>query len=162
MLTILLCIVFLFSCFIIFSHQVHLRKHNQVNLIGTDYLIQQYIKKSFQKVSLHLLKQSKSKKNEISTKEIQQYEQALIQQTKTSIVRHLTRFVRAQEILQSIRDHLNQNTDFRQLDLFLLPDKIIQENQYYHHLVYTASCVFSDAPLEMDNEASKLFLAAIE
>jgi len=148
-----ICIMVSISMF----SRIHANK--KISIIGIEYLIHQYLIKSFQKVSLLLLK-SKHTKTNVSQEEVTQKENLFIQETKSSILEKLLYFVRSEDILNSININLSK-TDYSQINLFLLPDVIIKDNQYYHHLLLHTSSIFSEKIIDLDNEQSKLFLAQL-
>jgi hypothetical protein len=126
-----------------------------------DYLIHQYLKKSFQKVSLHLLQHNLSDKKYITSNDIQKWEEKFITQVKKSILQRLIHFVRCSEILENINKNISLSTEYSQINLFLLPDILITKNQYYHNLLLYSSSICSKQIINLNNEDSKMFISKI-
>lgn len=160
----MILLIFLISILILFfiPYIIFLAKQSnnkKINSIGIDYLIHQYLKKSFQKVSLSLLKQKISKTNVLSN-EILEYENAFFNQVKSSIIQKLIYFNRCHEILSKINENLT-TSNYESFNLFLLPDVIIKDNLYYHHLLFFTSSIFSNDIIDLNNEDSKLYLSQL-
>jgi hypothetical protein len=142
--------------YFLFNHKNNLK----LSSIGIDYLVINYIKKSYQKVSLILLKNNSNTKN-INQNDIKLNENKLIQKVKKSLIYKLVKFNRCHQILSLINNNLN-NKDYNKINLFLFPDILIKDNNYYHYLLFYSSQICFENTLNFNNEEAKLYLANLE
>lgn len=130
----------------------------KLSAIGLQFLLQSYLKKCFQKVCVLLIKSD----NQIISKKLTS-EDVSDQQEKFSkmyidiFTPKLITFARGIDIIKNINDNvgLNQYTD---LDLFLFPDQIIHDNDYYKNLLFYASEKTLIHPISKSNQESKSYI----
>lgn len=134
----------------------HTREKN-MNL-GTQYLVYQYIQKSYLYVLAKLMETNRGKYEiKSKTKIMQQFNQQFTN-ISISLTKNLENFIRGPEIIKQLYDHQNATKN----DLFLFPDVIVERSKqkYYSQLLSTASSViFSKDPFSnFSNQEAKLFL----
>lgn len=127
-------------------------KIQEISWYGYHYLIQTYLVKSFQKVTF-LLKDIDEK----SMNQFQQNQIDFVHKYTTIFCNKLLSFVRGSEICKQLHDHLYL-TSFEKIDIFLIPDSLVNSNEYYKNLLYYAS----SKKIEKTNDEAKIYLASIK
>lgn len=153
------CIIFTILAFFIWICVLKFKAERIMNIssVGLGYLIQQYLTKSFQKVSL-LLIQSNKTTDKISIDTISQQQTKFIEFYKPIFTKEILKFSRGNKIITSILDNVNKTHD---LDLFAFPDIIISKNEYYNTMLFLASNKTMQNPLSMSNQAAKEYLDSL-
>lgn len=131
----------------------------QISKIGLSYLLNQYLIKSFQKVCILLLLHSNKKpiiKN-LNQEEISSQQIKFLELYKDSLTKSILKFARGKEVVSSIFQTINQK-EFKDMDIFILPDVIISKNDYYKSILELSSKKTLEKALIMTNDDSKKYI----
>ena len=133
----ILFVTILLTLLIIWSIIDGSQSHEKGIHLGTQYLVHQYIQKSYLHIMKHLLA------NNHDSTPIKEQKNILTQFDRDftplsmGITRHLERFVRANDVITDLYRHEKS----KEIDMFLFPDTFLEkcQNNYYRQLLVGAS-----------------------
>jgi hypothetical protein len=130
----------------------------QISSVGLGFLVQQYLTKCFQKVCVLLLRFEKPGiKILLSAEDITEFQKQFVDQYRSVFTTAILQFARGKEVAEHMLKNVNER-DFNKLDLFVMPDTLIENNQYYSQLLLFSSEKTLETPVEKSNEESKKYL----
>jgi hypothetical protein len=126
--------------------------------IGLQYLVSNYLSKSFQKVCLIILTREKDRiLGKIVPEEVFQNQKLFIEKFASEITTFLLKFARGQDIIQTLNDNLCQ-ARYEDMNLFLLPDVFLVKNEYYKIILEMASEKLIEKKIIKSNQGAKEYL----
>jgi hypothetical protein len=133
----------------------------EISSIGLQYLIKNYLIKCFQKVCVLLIK-SKNQiiSQKLKSEDITDQQDKFIKMFVNPLSIKIINFTRGQEIVKNINNNVSQY-QFEKLDLFIFPDQLIIDNDYYKYLLLYTSEKTLIHPLEKTNQDAKIYLAQL-
>jgi hypothetical protein len=131
-------------------------RRTRVADVGLEFLVSQYLRKSFQQVN-YLLLRSSGGVSKLSITDVNIQQTRFIEDVQQTLSRRLVRFVRGREVVSDLRQAMLRR-DFETSDIFLLPDAVLSGLGFYKKMLFLASEKTLDEPLEMDDEGAKAFI----
>lgn len=128
----------------------------EISSIGLEYMINQYLTKCFQKLS-YLLIAFNMENSKVSFNQLLKSQSKFINMYNSILRKKLLYFVRGQEIVKNINDNIKKN-NYKEIDLFIFPDTILLNINYYKNLLNFASLNLN---IEKSDEESKLCIQNI-
>jgi hypothetical protein len=133
-------------------------RYMQISSVGLGFLVQQYLTKCFQKVCVLLLRfQKPGIKIRLSADDITEFQKRFVDQYRSLFTSAILQFARGKEVAEQMLKSVNER-DFNNLDLFVMPDTLVEKNQYYSQLLLFSSEKMLETPVEKSNEESKKYL----
>ena len=134
----------------------------EISNIGLKYMIKNYLLKSFQKVCVLLLKNRDGTQKTKITKETTRTNQSrFCEHYEKRLTEDLMGRARGLEIVQTIYENILKN-NFEEMILFLFPDVVLSNNDYYKNLLLWASENTLNSPICMENQEAKNFLGELD
>lgn len=122
----------------------------QISFIGLEYLMTQYLYKCFQQICFLLIKNGPNDILKINKITVNEQQDKFVNQYNQLLTIKLLKFARGQEIVKGMYDCLKKN-DYTQIDLFIFPDTILINLDYYKNILYLSS--FSRKIQKSDQDA---------
>jgi len=130
----------------------------KISSVGLGFLVQQYLTKCFQKVCVLLLRfQKPGIKIRLTAEDISEFQGRLVEEYRPLFTKAILQFVRGKEVAEQMLQSVNE-PDFNKLDLFVMPDALVENNSYYSQLLLLSSEKTLESPVEKPNEDAKKYL----
>jgi len=130
----------------------------ELSSIGLQFLLKNYLLKCFQKVCVLLIKSNNQIISiKLKSEDVSDQQDKFLKMYIDILTRKLLSFARGIDVIRKINDNVGLN-QFSDLDLFLFPDQIILDNDYYKNLLYYASEKTLINPIEKTNQESKSYM----
>lgn len=131
----------------------------KISKIGLEYLISNYLSKCFQKLCILLLNNEKLQ-NKINKQNLLEHQTQFIHDFSKPFVKSILNYARGYEISEEISKNISLFT-FEEINLFLFPDILVQNNDYYKELLgKTTRCIYQKS-IDLDNQSSKEYIEKI-
>ncbi|NDE13776.1 hypothetical protein EBZ80_02485 [bacterium] len=131
-------------------------RRTRVADVGLEFLVSQYLRKSFQQVN-YLLLRSTGGVPKLSITDVNIQQTRFIEDVQQTLSRRLVRFVRGREIVSDLQTAMLR-LEFKTTDIFILPDAVLSGLGFYKKMLFLASEKTLDEPLEMEDEEAKTFI----
>lgn len=133
-------------------------RYMQISSVGLGLLVQQYLIKCFQKVCVLLLRFQKPViKIQLNAEDISEFQRRFVEEYRPLFTTAILRFARGKDIAEQMLKTVNEG-DFNKLDLFVMPDALVDKNSYYSRMLLLSSEKMLESPVEKNNEESKRYL----
>lgn len=131
-------------------------RRTRVADVGLEFLVSQYLRKSFQQVN-YLLLRSSGGISKLSITDVNIQQTRFIEDVQQTLSRRLVRFVRGREIVSDLQAAMLKR-EFDTTDIFLLPDAVLTGLGFYKKMLFLASEKTLEKPVDVDDEQAKAFI----